>query len=38
MLVKYDKFKIGMNLANINKETLEIEIAEDISIDTQYIE
>ena len=38
MLVKYDKFKIGMNLVNINKETLEIEIAEDISIDTQYIE
>ena len=38
MLVKYDKFKVGMNLVNINKETLEIEIAEDISIDTQYIE
>ena len=38
MIVNYGEFKIGMNLVNINKDTLEIESVENISIDTQYIE
>ena len=38
MIVNYGEFKIGMNLVNINKDTLEIESVENISIETQYIE
>lgn len=37
MIVNYEEFKIGMNFVNINKDTLEIESVENISVDTQYI-